>query len=280
MTETEGTRMSESLFTLENVNFSYSSGLEVLKSVNLVVKPGEIVAVTGPSGCGKSTLLHIIAQLVKPTGGTFSWHNEQSDRSKLPSRRRLSLVFQRDTVFPWRTVEENIAFGLDYIDITAAERKERIEWLLQLGRLEEFRSVWPKQLSGGMRRRVALLMGVAPLPEVLLLDEPFSALDEPTRVGVHADLLDIVYKLNLTVVLVTHDIAEAVSLADRILLLSRRPSQFVWSLNTELGRPRDLLSLRQTQRYADLYASTWKELWQVDSPTSTPMRMPQEFARS
>lgn len=252
------------LLQLEGISYWYPTGLPVLNSVDLEVRAGEVVAVVGPSGCGKSTLLSIIADLRQPTEGVVTWH-DLPGAANGNGKRRLSLVFQRDTVLPWRTVEQNIAFGLKYIDISDKERKERVDRLLALGRLTDFRSHYPKQLSGGMRRRVALLTGVAPLPEVLLLDEPFSGLDEPTRVGVHSDLLEIVYELNLTVIIVTHDIGEAISLADRILVLTKRPSRISWSLDTSIGRPRDLLSLRATEQYSDLYAATWSHLWRVNS---------------
>ncbi len=253
--------MAEPLLRAEDLSFSYATGLHVLDSIDLALYPGEVLSITGPSGCGKSTLLHLIAELETPSGGTLTWNSSAPTGAKKPKQRRLSVVFQRDTVLPWRTVEQNIEFGLHYIDMTPDERKERVEWMLQIGHLEDFRNAWPKQLSGGMRRRVGLLQGIAPLPEVVLLDEPFSALDEPTRVGLHGDLLDMVERLNLTLVLVTHDIAEAITLSDRVVILSTRPSRVAWSVETGFGRQRDLLAVRQTEQYARLYADTWRELW-------------------
>jgi ABC-type nitrate/sulfonate/bicarbonate transport system ATPase subunit len=180
------------------------------------------------------------------------------------------LVFQRDTVLPWRTVEQNISLGLDFLSISKAEKEERISSLLRLVRMEDFRKAYPNQLSGGMRRRVALLTGVAPLPHLLMLDEPFAALDEPTRVGVHEDLLDVIYRLGLAVILVTHDLAEAITLADRVIVTTKRPAAVARVLETKLGRSRDVRKVRETPEYQRLYAETWHELWQQTGDTTQP----------
>jgi NitT/TauT family transport system ATP-binding protein len=257
---------------MNRVSFSYSNGSQIFSGLDLEVREGEVLSVVGPSGGGKSTLLHLLAGIEKPTSGAIEWSGDIASRT---DRRPLSLVFQRDTVFPWRTVEQNISFGLDYVDISREDRRSRIDWLLKLGRLSDVRHAYPKHLSGGMRRRVALLMGIAPLPRVVLLDEPFAALDEPTRVGVHKDLLEIVYELGLTLVLVTHDIGEAVSISDRILLLSGRPSSVTWEFQTNLGRPRDVLSVRELESYAECYAETWRHLWAADADVRRTTRQVQ-----
>ena len=255
------------LLRAQSLEYAYPGGLLAVQGFNLEVNVGEIVSLVGPSGCGKSTVLSLVSGQRALRGGSLTWNEPlfagDGIGKRRPKRRRLSMVFQHDTLFPWRTVEENIAFGLDYLDLNDAERERRIGAMLELARLRDYRKAYPRELSGGMRRRVALLTGVAPLPHVLLLDEPFSALDEPTRVGVHQDLLEIIQELKLTVILVTHDIAEAISLSDRIFVLSHRPAAVSWSTATNLGWPRDMQGLRSSPAYAEAYAQTWRELWRA-----------------
>lgn len=274
------------LVGVRGLQFAYPNGLVAVDGFEFEVGRGEVVAIAGPSGCGKSTLLSLLAGIKQPAGGSIEWSvpSEEHEggaagsrprRAQRPTRRRLSLVFQRDTVLPWRTVEQNIALGLEYLSISKAEKEERIASLLKMVRMEDFRKAYPNQLSGGMRRRVALLTGVAPLPHLLMLDEPFAALDEPTRVTVHEDLLDVIYRLGLAVILVTHDLAEAITLADRVIVTTKRPARVARVLETNLGRSRDVRKIRETPEYQRLYAETWHELWQqtgtpgVNSPPET-----------
>ncbi len=258
---------ADHLVRMSEIDYAYPDGLQAVSSLNIAFRPGEVVSVVGPSGCGKSTLLSLLAGLKVPQAGTIEWNEQETEaggerrRDALPARRRLSLVFQGDTVLPWKTVEDNVALGLKYVQLTDEEREERITSLLKLVRMEDFRHAYPNRLSGGMRRRVALLTGVAPLPHLILLDEPFAALDEPTRVMVHADLLEIVYRLNLAVILVTHDLAEAITLGDRVLVMSHRPMSVAREITTGIGRPRDVRAIRERPEYQRLYAEIWHELW-------------------
>lgn len=252
------------LVSVSGLQYAYPNGLVAVDGLDFTVHAGEVLSIVGPSGCGKSTLLSLLAGLKQPSGGSIEWNTEivgAEQVGRKPKRRRLSLVFQRDTVLPWRTVEQNVALGLDYVSISKAEREERIRSLLRIVRMEDFRKAYPNQLSGGMRRRVALLTGVAPLPHLLVLDEPFAALDEPTRVMVHADLLEIIYRLGLGVILVTHDIAEAITLGDRVLVLTNRPARAASTIETRLGHDRDVRTVREQPSYQALYAETWHELW-------------------
>jgi NitT/TauT family transport system ATP-binding protein len=253
------------MLSVQGISYRYGNGVLALDDLDLNVGAGEILALVGPSGSGKSTLLSIIAGLLTPTEGEVVWNiarDEVEERKKKPRQRDLSVVFQKDTVLPWRTVEKNIAFGLQYIDISPQEKRERIDSLLQLSRLKDFSNAFPRELSGGMRRRVALLMAIAPLPRLLLLDEPFLGLDEPTRVDVHEDLLDIVGRLGQTVIIVTHDVAEAISLSDRICVLTGRPGHIRSTIESNFTRPRNLLDLRSSAEYSELYASVWQEVWE------------------
>ena len=251
------------LLRASDLSFTYPNGLHAVGPLDLELRQHEVLSIVGPSGCGKSTLLSLLAALREPTHGRVEWNEEltQDSRGRRPTRRRLTLVFQRDTVLPWRTVEQNVAFGLKYLSLSREEKEERVDSLLKLARIDDFRKAFPNQLSGGMRRRVALLTGVAPLPHVVILDEPFAALDEPTRVNIHADLLDIIYRLGLTVVLVTHDLGEAISIGDRVMVVTRRPARCASLVDTEIGRPRDVRTVRERKGYQELYASTWHEVW-------------------
>lgn len=251
------------LVRLTDAHFAYPGGRQAVGGVDLQIRRQEVLSIVGPSGCGKTTLLNLLAGLRKPTSGSVRWNEDllANTVGRRPKRRRMTLVFQKDTVLPWLTVEQNVGFGLKYLDLTADSKRARIEDLLQMGRLEDVRDAYPKQLSGGMRRRVALLTGIAPLPHLLVLDEPFAALDEPTRVNIHSDLLEIVHRLGLSVVLVTHDLSEAITLSDRVMVATQRPTRVASLAETGLGRPRDVRKVRESPRYHEFYSSTWHEVW-------------------
>jgi ABC-type nitrate/sulfonate/bicarbonate transport system ATPase subunit len=173
---------------------------------------------------------------------------------------RLGMVFQKDTVLPWLTVAQNVAFGLRNLSLDKDEVKARVDHLLNLVGLADAANTHPNMLSGGMRRRVAFLTAVAARPRVLLLDEPFSSLDEPTRVAIHRDVLGIVREFGMTVVLVTHDLGEAISLSDYVHILTRRPTRVATTLRIPFGPDRDVLTLRETEEYQQLYRNLWREL--------------------
>jgi NitT/TauT family transport system ATP-binding protein len=252
---------STPVLSVSGLEYSYPSGLQALGGIDMELGAGELVAIVGPSGCGKSTFLSMIAGLALPTGGKIGW-----DEDQLPSgeyRRHLAMVFQRDTVFPWRSVEKNIQFGMECLDIPKDERREWTDRLLEMGGLTAFRKSYPRALSGGMRRRVGLLTALAVRPSILLLDEPFAALDEPTRVELLGDVLKLVYEYNVSVILVTHDLAEAISIADRIFVLSNRPATVESVFHVVFGHSRDIVALRETPQYADIYSRLWRKLWSV-----------------
>ncbi|CAB3809702.1 ABC transporter ATP-binding protein [Paraburkholderia fynbosensis] len=247
----------------KDVCYSYPGGTPALKDANFSIGRGEVVAMVGPSGCGKSTLLSLLAGLRRPDSGTLKINFSDEERRFLAkaSTPPLTMVFQTNTVFPWMSVEKNIRFGLRTAKLSTAEKDERVSTMLQMGGLEQFRNSLPHQLSGGMLRRVALLAGIAPMPKILLLDEPFSALDEPTRVILHQDLLEIIRKFGITCLFVTHDIAEAVSLSDRVLVFGKRPTSVRNVHDIRFERPRDLISMRTSSEFDDAYGAVWRDLW-------------------
>jgi len=208
--------------------------LAVLDRLSFDVGPGELVCVVGPSGCGKSTLLNVLAGFQAPTAGSVRIGGAAVSS---PDPRRIA-VFQESAVFPWLTVEENVGFGLH--GLTAAERRRRVaEWVERVG-LGGFEHAYPAQLSGGMKQRAEVARALAAKARVLFMDEPFGALDFLTRLKLRADLLELWRAERPTIVFITHDVEEAVQLADRVLVLSRRPAEVVAEVRVGLDRPRDL----------------------------------------
>jgi NitT/TauT family transport system ATP-binding protein len=204
-----------------------------LADVTLAVESEEFVALLGPSGCGKSTLLNVIAGLTRPSRGTVHFEGE------LVSGRTLTaLVFQEFALFPWRTVQGNVEFGLEESGLPAAERRRRAHAYIHLAGLAGFEAKYPHQLSGGMRQRVGIARALAVDPAVLLMDEPFSALDAQTRQLMQEQLLELWERTRKTILYVTHNIQEAVYMADRVVVLSRRPGRVLDEVSIRLSRPR------------------------------------------
>jgi NitT/TauT family transport system ATP-binding protein len=210
---------------LEKVSHDYD-GVAVLQELSLSVSPGELVVLVGPSGCGKTTLLNILSGFLKPRSGDVQ------------TTGLLRTVYQQDGLFPWLTVKENIAMGLRAMKDKDRREKE-LQELLELIHLENFRDHYPHQLSGGMRQRVELARVIAGDSDILLMDEPFSALDYQTRLRMRQELAMVLQKRPRTVVFVTHDIEEAAQLADRVLVLSQRPARISKELSINLHRPRN-----------------------------------------
>lgn len=247
------------IIELNHLSLTYQSPdgeVEALRDVSLGMKEGEFVSIVGPSGCGKSTLLSVIAGLEPPTGGTVTVAGETVTA---PSP-KVGLMPQRDHLFEWRSIRQNVTLGLQIRRMRTEENLSRVRGLLRRYGLAEFANKRPSQLSGGMRQRCALIRTLATDPCILLLDEPFSALDYQTRLSVSADIHHIIRREHKTALLVTHDIAEAISLSDRIVVLSRRPAT-VRSIHTltELdGIPP--LERRDTPVFHTLFNTVWKEL--------------------
>jgi NitT/TauT family transport system ATP-binding protein len=214
------------------------------------------VAIVGPSGCGKSTILNMIGGLVRPTSGAI----DIDGHTVAGGPGRVGYVFQKDTVFPWRTVRRNIALGLEYRGTPAAEIDRRVREAVKLAGLDGFEDAFPATLSGGMRQRVALMRTLVVDPEILLMDEPFGALDTHTKLGLHAELLALWGAKHQTVVFVTHDLSEAITLADRIVVMTRRPGRVKLIYDVTLPRPRDVIKLRESPEYAREYGEIWHVL--------------------
>ncbi len=214
--------------------------LEVLRDIDLAVPERSIVALVGASGCGKSTLLNIIACLVSPDQGTVFLRD-------VPSRefrdwQTMTYMFQEDRLFPWRTAARNVALGLEALGVPMAERRERVMQTLELVGLEKFADVYPHELSGGMRSRVALGRSLVTGPKILLMDEPFSKLDPSIRSQMHEEVLRIAALKDMTVIFVTHDVEEAVVLANRVVILQPRPGRVREVRDVSLSYPRNPLS--------------------------------------
>jgi NitT/TauT family transport system ATP-binding protein len=224
---------------LHGITRSFDIGgtrLSVLDGLNLRVAEREIVAIVGPNGCGKSTLLRVISGLLPPDQGRVL----AFDSTVAGPEPRIGLVFQEPRLLPWRDVLTNVAFPLELAGIGRSERQARAMEALRLTGLEAFAEAFPDQLSGGMAQRAALARALAPEPDVLLLDEPFSALDAMTRERLDDELLALWGKTGATIVLVTHSISEAVFLSDRVLVMSGRPGRIVAEVPVEAPRPRSL----------------------------------------
>ena len=227
------------------------STVRAVHGIDLEIPEGQFCAVVGPSGCGKSTLLRTVAGLQQPTTGSAIIIREQRD-SPLQA-----MVFQGSSVFPWMTVLENAAYGLRARGVSSTEREEIAErWLQQVG-LGEFLRAWPRQLSEGMRQRVAIVRAFAVDPEVLLMDEPFGALDEQTRLLLQDELLHVWQATGKTVIFVTHSIDEAMILADRIIVLSSRPGRIKADVPVPFARPRTVEAVRSDPAFGELFLRIW-----------------------
>jgi ABC-type nitrate/sulfonate/bicarbonate transport system ATPase subunit len=222
--------------------------ISVLENINLAVADGEFVCLLGPSGCGKSTLLNTMAGFLSPTSGEVRVDNKIVQG---PDPRRI-FVFQERGVFPWLTVEGNIAFGL--ANLTREERERRIAHYVQMVGLQGFEKAYPSELSGGMKQRLEVARALAVNPDMLLLDEPFGALDSITRLTMRHELLRIWQAERKTIVFVTHDIDEAVQLADRVVVMSARPGTIQQIVTIDIPHPRDISSARYLELRDGIFA--------------------------
>ena len=246
--------INKPILQLKNICFSYHSLMgetEVLKNVSFSVKEGEFIAIVGPSGCGKSTLLNIICGLLQAKDGSCLISGNNS----------IGYMLQHDHLFEWRTIYENVTLGLEINNNMTKENIDYVLSLLEIYGLLDFKDKRPSELSGGMKQRAALIRTLALHPQILLLDGPFSALDYQTRLLVSSDIGRIIKQTNKTALLVTHNLSEAISLANRVIVLSKRPSTIKEDIHIHLTLPDDsLLGYRKAPEFQDYFNMIWELL--------------------
>lgn len=247
--------MNPILLRLSHVDYSYhtlSGETKALQNISFQVYKNEFIAIVGPSGCGKSTLLSIIAGLIKPENGELHFSNRSP---------RIGYMLQQDHLLPWRNIYENVLLGPEIHHQITPKTKELALQLLNDYGLSAFMKKRPNELSGGMRQRASLIRTMVMEPEVLLLDEPFSALDYQTRLTVSADIGRIIRRMGITAILITHDLSEAISLADRVIVLSKRPGTVIRELPIHLTLPDDsLLAARNAPEFHNYFSILWEEI--------------------
>lgn len=245
---------SDNILEIKNLSKIYhtnKSEIPAIENLNLNIKDGEFVAIVGPSGCGKTTLLSILCGLENKTSGEILFPKKEL---------RMGYMLQNDTLFPWLNILDNCLLGLRIKCEVNSENIERVKKLLDTYGLKEFIFKYPRNLSGGMRQRVALIRTLAINPDILLLDEPFSALDYQTRLAVSDDVWKIIKKEGKTTIMITHDVAEAISMADRVVVLSNRPSRVKKIYNIEMKNKSTPIKNRNLEEFKDYYDKIWKEI--------------------
>ncbi len=246
--------------SVQNLGVRFRQGIQALRDVSFDVKSGEFVALVGPSGCGKSTALNAMASLIgsdeaEITGAILV---DDVDLRSAGWNRNLGYVFQRDTLFPWRTVLQNVEAGLQIRGMKKAERQRRAQELIDLVGLTGFENYFPHQISGGMRQRASLVRTLAYDPQVILMDEPFGALDAQTRLILQAELIRLWAAKRKTILFVTHDLAEAITLAERVILFSKRPGTVKKICDVPFPHPRDPFELHGSTHFAEFHAHIWR----------------------
>ena len=242
------------ILELDQISLTYftkSGETKALDKLNFSINKGDFVSIVGPSGCGKTTILSIIAGLIKPTSGSIK---------KYSKSKHIGYMFQKDLLFEWRTIEDNILLALEINKIKTKENIDYAVSLLQKYNLYEFKDKYPNELSGGMRQRVALIRTLVTKPEILLLDEAFSALDYQTRLNICDDVYKIIKEQNLTAILVTHDISEAISMSDNIIVLTNRPAK-VKNIYTIQHTPNTTpFERRQSKLSKEMFNVIWSDI--------------------
>lgn len=229
-----------------------------IQDITLSIRSGEFFSIVGPSGCGKTTLLRILAGLETATSGRLTIGGPSSESA----RPLTSVVFQEHSIFPWMNVIDNVAYGLRMRGVPKAEREEIARHYIRMIGLEKFERAYPSQLSGGMKQRVSVARAFANDPEILLMDEPFGALDEQNRILLQQELLALWERTKKTTIFITHSIDEALCVSDRILIMTAHPGTIKEIVDIDLPRPRDISQIRTTLRYNALFQQIWNSLRQ------------------
>jgi NitT/TauT family transport system ATP-binding protein len=248
------------ILKVQNIEEKYQAEngeITALKNISFCVEKGEFISIVGASGCGKSTLLSIISGLLKPTAGEVFVNGEKIEGTSV----HIGYMLQKDNLLDWRTIYSNVIFGLEIRHMMSSENVDRALHLLKTYGLYEFKDKYPSQLSGGMRQRVALIRTLAINPDILLLDEAFSALDYQTRLTVTEDVYRILKQEQITTIMVTHDIPESISMGDRVIILSARPAEIKEILDIDFeDENRTPLSCRNNPKFSHYFDHIWKEL--------------------
>ena len=247
------------ILKLERISLTYQTTtreIKALENISFSVNEGEFVSIIGPSGCGKTSILSIIAGLIAPSGGKIALQGEEITKT----HSSIGYMLQKDELFPWRTIESNAYLPLEIKREKDDKHYKIVEQLLKKYKLWEFRKSYPSQLSGGMRQRAALIRTLAASPELLLLDEPFSALDYQTRLSVCDDVYDIIKSEKKTAILVTHDISEAIAMSDRVIVLTARPSTILNIHEIDTDKRLSPLKRRESPGFSNWFERLWREL--------------------
>ncbi|WP_309118171.1 ABC transporter ATP-binding protein [Paenibacillus sp.] len=239
---------------LTKVFYRKDRHVTALENISMEIEDGEFVCLVGPSGCGKTTLLRILADLEKPSAGSYTIRRTD------PNKPLQSMVFQENGIIPWLTVWDNVAFGLQMRHLPKKRIAERVEHYLEKVGLRQFSRLYPKELSGGMKQRVNIARAFANDPEILLMDEPFAALDEQNKFIMQKELLNIWEEDRKTVLFITHSIDEALMLSDRVILLSAHPGSIAGEKRVDLPRPRTMEQIRSHPNMSDTFVHIWNHL--------------------
>lgn len=227
-----------------------------LDSVNLAVDEGEFLTIVGPSGCGKSTLLNLLVGLLPASTGRILFRNRPIDGINP----EIGYVTQKDNLLPWRTLLENVEIALEIKGVEKAKRRRRAEELIERVGLKGFEDHYPHELSGGMRQRANIIRTLIYDPELILMDEPFGPLDAQTRIVLQDQLLQLWSATRKTIIFITHDLVEAIALADRVVVLTSRPGRIKYTANVPIPRPRDVYQIHESRDFRTTYEKLWKEL--------------------
>lgn len=223
--------LNQTVFNLTDVSKIYPDGTLALQDINLTISQGEFVTLVGPSGCGKSTILRLVANLEQPSDGDLNWHQNYDND--------LAFVFQEPALMPWATVFNNIYLPLKFTKINPRQARLKCSSIIELVGLQGFEQVYPRELSGGMKMRVSIARALVTKPNIMLMDEPFGALDDMTRTKLNSDLLSLWTQKNWTVIFVTHNISEAVFLSNRVILMASSPGRILGEIKIDAPYPRD-----------------------------------------
>ncbi|HET9885573.1 MAG TPA: ABC transporter ATP-binding protein [Candidatus Binatia bacterium] len=248
-----------SLLSIEGVRKEYQArGKRVvaLESVDLDIREGEFVTIVGPSGCGKSTLLNLIVGLLRSSGGRIVFNGAAIDGICT----QIGYVTQKDNLFPWRTLVENVEIALEIRGMARVSRRSQAEELIERVGLRGFEDHYPHELSGGMRQRANIIRTLIYDPELILMDEPFGPLDAQTRIVLQDELLKLWSTTKKTIIFITHDLIEAITLADRVVLMSSRPGRIKAIEQVSIARPRDVFKIHQSEQFRAVYENLWREL--------------------